>query len=163
MDNFQQPRQWGFLRYPRRKNSYLFLKTPCILDIIFSCMILSYSMLSLIIFFFCKVNNVIQHSINWWKSQVMSNSAYLMRYQTTYIIRIHITILLPKSEGKWWLDLILYRKHCTPYCVLVFNKYQPSSEGGARSPSATPHRLQNPKLPPGGPKMAEGVWKCVYL
>ena len=27
---------------------------------------------------------------------------------------------------------------------------------------ATPHRLQNPKWPPGGPKMAEGVWKGVY-
>ena len=23
-------------------------------------------------------------------------------------------------------------------------------------------RLQNPKWPPGGPKMAEGVWKGVY-
>ena len=27
---------------------------------------------------------------------------------------------------------------------------------------ATPHSLQNPKWPPGGPKMANGVWKCVY-
>ena len=41
-------------------------------------------------------------------------------------------------------------------------KYQPSGEGGARSPPATPHRPQNPKWPPGGPKMAEGVWKGVY-
>merc|ERR1711954_502032 len=24
------------------------------------------------------------------------------------------------------------------------------------------HRLSNPKWPPGGPKMAEGVWKGVY-
>ena len=35
-------------------------------------------------------------------------------------------------------------------------------EGGTRSPPATPHRLQNPKWPPGGPKMADGVWKGVY-
>ena len=41
-------------------------------------------------------------------------------------------------------------------------QYQPSGEGGARSPPATPHRLQNPKWPPGGPKMADGVWKGVY-
>ena len=41
-------------------------------------------------------------------------------------------------------------------------KYQPSGEGGARSPPATPHRLQNPKWPPEGPKMAEGGWKGVY-
>ena len=41
-------------------------------------------------------------------------------------------------------------------------EYQPSGEGGARSPPATPHRLQNPKWPPGGPKMADGVWKGVY-
>merc|ERR1711954_388923 len=25
------------------------------------------------------------------------------------------------------------------------------------------HRLQNPKWPPGGPKMADGVWKGVYV
>ena len=41
-------------------------------------------------------------------------------------------------------------------------EYQPSGEGGARSLPATPHRLQNPKWPPGGPKMADGVWKGVY-
>ena len=35
------------------------------------------------------------------------------------------------------------------------HKYQPSGAGGTRSPPATPHRL------PGGPKMAEGVWKGV--
>ena len=28
---------------------------------------------------------------------------------------------------------------------------------------ATPHRIQNPKWPPGGPKIAKGVWKGVYL
>ena len=37
----------------------------------------------------------------------------------------------------------------------------PSGEGGTRSPHATPHRQQNPKWPPGGPKMADGVWKGV--
>ena len=41
-------------------------------------------------------------------------------------------------------------------------KYQHSGEGGTRSPPATLHRLQNPKWPPGGPKMADGVWKGVY-
>ena len=41
-------------------------------------------------------------------------------------------------------------------------EYQPSGEGGTRSPPATPHHLQNPKWPPGGPKMADGVWKSVY-
>ena len=35
-------------------------------------------------------------------------------------------------------------------------------EGGPRSPPATPHRLQNPKWPPGGPKMANRVWKGFY-
>ena len=44
-----------------------------------------------------------------------------------------------------------------------YEEYQPSGEGGARSPPATPHCLQNPKWPPGGPKMAEGVWKGDYL
>ena len=37
-----------------------------------------------------------------------------------------------------------------------------SGEGGTRSPPAMPHRLQNPKWPPGGPKMAKGAWKGVY-
>ena len=31
------------------------------------------------------------------------------------------------------------------------------------TPPATPHRLQNLKGPPVGPKMADGVWKGVYL
>ena len=46
--------------------------------------------------------------------------------------------------------------------MTMIQVYQPSGEGGAHSPPATPHRLQNPKWPPGGPKMAEGVWKGVY-
>ena len=40
-------------------------------------------------------------------------------------------------------------------------KYQPIGAGGPRSPPAMPHRLQNPKWPPVGPKMAKGVWKGV--
>ena len=42
-------------------------------------------------------------------------------------------------------------------------KYQPSSAVGTRSPPAMPHRVQNPKWPPEGPKMADEVWKGVYL
>ena len=49
-----------------------------------------------------------------------------------------------------------------PNSVGLDVKYQPSGERGTRSPPATPHRLQNPKWPPGGPKMADGVWKGVY-
>ena len=52
-------------------------------------------------------------------------------------------------------------------------KYQPSGEGALAhrlqrrtacnaAPPATPHRLQNPKWPPGGPKIADGVWNVVY-
>ena len=41
-------------------------------------------------------------------------------------------------------------------------KYQPSGAGGTRSLPVMQHRLQNPKWSPGGPKMAEGVWKGVY-
>ena len=37
-------------------------------------------------------------------------------------------------------------------------EYQPSGKGGTRSPPATPHHLQNPKWPVGGPKMADGVY-----
>ena len=37
--------------------------------------------------------------------------------------------------------------------------YQLSGEGGTRSPSATPQHLQNPKWPPRGHIMADGVWK----
>ena len=29
-------------------------------------------------------------------------------------------------------------------------------------PPAMPHHLQNPKWPPGGPKMANRVWKSIY-
>ena len=57
--------------------------------------------------------------------------------------------LFPEQEKH---DFTQTRKH---------EKYQPSGAGGPRSPPATPHRLQNPKWPPGGPKMADGVWKGV--
>ena len=39
------------------------------------------------------------------------------------------------------------------------DKYQPSGEGGTRSPPATLHRLKNPKWPPGGPKWPTGSGK----
>ena len=41
----------------------------------------------------------------------------------------------------------------------LYFQYQPSGEGGARLPPATPHCLQNPKLPQGGPKIADGSGK----
>ena len=41
------------------------------------------------------------------------------------------------------------------------SKYQPSGEGGTRSPPATLHRLQNPKWPQGCPKMVGGVYPWV--
>ena len=54
--------------------------------------------------------------------------------------------------------------YCYELQILSANsyRYQPSGEGGTRSPPATPHRLQNPKWPPGGPKMANEVWKSVH-
>ena len=39
--------------------------------------------------------------------------------------------------------------------------YQPSGAAGTRSPPAMPYRLQNPKWPSGGPKIANRVWKGV--
>ena len=55
----------------------------------------------------------------------------------------------------------IFMHNCKPP-YLRSTQYQPSGKGGTRSPPATPHRLQNPKWPPGGPKMADGVWKGVY-
>ena len=43
----------------------------------------------------------------------------------------------------------------------IREKYQPSGAGGTHSPPAMPHHLQNPKWPPVGLKMANGVWKGV--
>ena len=40
-------------------------------------------------------------------------------------------------------------------------EYHPSGAGGTHSPPAMPHRLKNLEWPPGGPKMADGVWKWV--
>ena len=40
--------------------------------------------------------------------------------------------------------------HCLQHCTAC-----------NAAPPATPHRLQNPKWPPGGRKMADGVWKRV--
>ena len=49
------------------------------------------------------------------------------------------------------LTLIDATRENSPWC----------GEGGALSLPATLHRLQNPKWPPGGPKMTDGVWKGV--
>ena len=42
------------------------------------------------------------------------------------------------------------------------SEYQPSGEGGTRSPHAMTHLLQNPKWLPKSPNMANGVSKGVY-
>ena len=41
-------------------------------------------------------------------------------------------------------------------------QYQPSGARGTGSPPATPHRMQHPKWPLGGPKMADGAWIGVF-
>ena len=39
----------------------------------------------------------------------------------------------------------------------IRSKYQPSRGGGTCSTPAKPHCLQNPKWPPGSPKIADGL------
>ena len=48
--------------------------------------------------------------------------------------------------------LIDYKETLSLSSCNSFLKYQPSGEGGTRSPPAMPHRLQNPKWPLGAPK-----------
>ena len=69
-----------------------------------------------------------------------------------------ITWVLADKQMNAWTDEHL---ELVPELKRVF-KYQPSGEGGTRSLPAPPHRLQNPKWPPGEPKMADGVLKGVY-
>ena len=40
--------------------------------------------------------------------------------------------------------------------------WQGNTNTSLAAKGALANRLQNPKWPPGGPKMAEGVWKGVY-
>ena len=78
------------------------------------------------------------------------------RFET---INCHFPSLTPEQKFKVLLcpvDTVAIK------LVNRFIKYQPSGEGGARSPPATPHRLQNPKWLSGDPKMADGVRKGVY-
>ena len=68
------------------------------------------------------------------------------------------------NTGSLKLDLINKDPFLATNCKYresFLEKYQPSGAGGTRSPPATPHRPQNPKWPPGGPKMADVVWKGV--
>ena len=53
------------------------------------------------------------------------------------------------------VDILL---HFTNFVELVTYLYNTS----LAAKGALANRLQNPKWPPGGPKMAEGVWKGVY-
>ena len=66
-----------------------------------------------------------------------------------------------------WLEIFCY--FITMITLIKFSgpliidiQFQPSGVGGTRSPPATLHHLQNSKWPPGGPKMANRVWKGVY-
>ena len=60
----------------------------------------------------------------------------------------------------WWLGWYSEPVKQTSQ-IETFYEYQPSGAGGTRSPTATPHRLQNPKWLTGDPKMADVVWKWV--
>ena len=66
---------------------------------------------------------------------------------------------ISKKDLKEHIEKVHARKVIAcEYCEQI---YQPSGAGGTRSPPSTPHRLQNPKWRPGGPKMADVVWKGV--
>ena len=71
-------------------------------------------------------------------------------------------VMFQKSESdlgsRWTLDTIdqlVKRKDGLARRAIV--RYKNTSLA-AKGALATPHRLQNPKWPPGGPKMAEGVY-----
>ena len=55
--------------------------------------------------------------------------------------------------------LVIAPLTCTYHNRVFKLEYQPSGERVTCSPPATPQRLQNTKWPPGGLKMANGVWK----
>ena len=66
---------------------------------------------------------------------------------------MHLVSCMTKRRLIFWLFMV--KDICE-------QEYQPSGIGGTRSLPATPCRLQNPKWLPGGPKMADGVWKGAY-
>ena len=86
-----------------------------------------------------------QKQIPWWQS---SNFLRIIKGKLKFALHI---LLIEFYK-------FIYLSKTTDFVYL----YQPSSEGGTCSPPATPHRLQNPKWPPWGPKMADGVRKGVY-
>ena len=65
--------------------------------------------------------------------------------------------------GKQWALTFVIMKYPQILALLLdnkyYSKYQPSGEGGTRSPPAPPAKS---KWPPGGSKMADGVLKDVY-
>ena len=71
--------------------------------------------------------------------------------QASYLAKLYV-----------WLWFQILEKSIQEILRLNSKQYQPSGEGGARLPPATPHCLQNPNWPPGCPQMADGVWKGVY-
>ena len=79
--------------------------------------------------------------VSCWKLDVNLNSnfEYLKTTHTTKCMFWHLRKIKP---------------------MLVFQYWQKNISLTAKG--ALAHRLQNPKLPPGGPKLADGVWKVVY-
>ena len=84
--------------------------------------------------------NDVHSSFPGWLSTVLGMINYLLQDEHPAFI-------------KW--SLTFTRTQCNKNTF----KYQTSSDGGAHSPPATPHRLQNPKWPPVGPKMTMGSGK----
>ena len=80
--------------------------------------------------------------------------------QAAAVQRIQAGAELGQAQLPNWIWLYFDKMCCLISIIEI--QYQPSGAGGTRSQPATTHRLQNPKWPPGGPKMAEGVWKGVY-
>ena len=67
-----------------------------------------------------------------------------------YFVKLHVRF--SKTEEEKLIESRSKEKDVREDKNVNFLKYQPSGDGGTRSPPATPV----------GPKMADGVWKGVY-
>ena len=97
-----------------------------------------------------------RENIGHHSSGINSKYSFKGKKKLQYNFRTNLSYIPPSTViTKFYRDYLIFSQNENK------DKYQPSGTWGTRSPPATPHHLQNSKWPPGGPKMADGVWKGV--
>ena len=119
--------------------------------------------------FSCKDDcTLTKHTRRWTYSALRNFFLTEMSFYTKifFLLKLFCSVRICWIQKLFWTIVVLEANFLNlPFLLskpqLNHNSTQPNITCNA-APPAMPHRLQNPKWPPGGPKMSDGVGKGVY-